>query len=125
MGNMKYKIAAGLAAIASLTQTPAFAVDPVPASANSGRLQERFSSDKPVAQITDEALIQDQKSGADLKNADQINFVLNSVVVEGNTIFTHGELEQFYKDKIGKKVSLADMYAVREEVTKYYREKGY
>lgn len=97
----------------------------VPGSADSGRIQQKYSGEKPQILSTDKPLIQNQQETADLKNAGEISFVLGSVHLEGNTVFSKDELAKFYADKIGKKVTLADMYAVRDEITKYYREKGY
>lgn len=115
-------IAATIAAPVKSTAAPLIAPPP---TVDPGRIQERFTGEKPEVQITDKVLIQDEQSQTDLKKAGEITFVLTSVTVEGNTVFPTADLEQFYKDKIGKTVSLADMYGVRDAITKHYREKGY
>ena len=125
MGYMKYSVLTSLAAITVFAiPASALAVD-VPSTVESGRLQQHFSTEKPASQINNETLIQDEKSGADLKNAASISFTLSSVNIEGNTVFSKGELEQYYSDKVGQQVTLAEMYGVRDAITKYYREKGY
>lgn len=121
---MKNRIFYSLIAISALS-SPVFAADPQTTTAEPGRLQERFSRERPQVLATDKPLIQDEQQDMDLAKASKVEFTLKSVSLEGNTVISKEEIEKFYADKLGKEVTLAEMYGVRDEITKYYREKGY
>lgn len=52
-------------------------------------------------------------------------FRLNKVEISGNTAFKTEKLLDLMKDKIGKIVSLGDIRTITQEVTRFYRQKGY
>ena len=52
-------------------------------------------------------------------------FVLNGVNIEGSTVFSAEELKSVYSDKIGQKISLDELGAIADDITAYYRNKGY
>ena len=97
----------------------------VPSTADIGRVQNEISRDRPAATVDNQVIIEEEPADANIAKAQGVEFTLKSVSLEGNTVFKTDELAQFYGDKVGKKVTLADMYAVRDAITKYYREKGY
>ncbi len=120
---MKKNLAITLSLLTSLFATASYAVD-VPASAESGRLTDRFSGDRLKSQVTNEVLIQDENQPA-VAGAELVKFKLNSIRIEGNKVFSAGELQSLYANKLGTEVSLAELYAIRDEITKKYREAGY
>ncbi len=125
---MKIKLLATLA-VATILSAPyaasAAPVGQIPTSAEPGRLQDKFSREKPELQIDNKALIKDEEDRTNIKDAEKISFTLAAVTIEGNSVFDKAELEKLYADKIGQKVTLAEMYGVRDAITKYYRDNGY
>lgn len=59
------------------------------------------------------------------KGAEKIMFVLKGVTFEGASAYTPTQLQALYADKIGKKISLADVYALAANLTAKYRSEGY
>ncbi|HLF66601.1 MAG TPA: POTRA domain-containing protein, partial [Gammaproteobacteria bacterium] len=54
-----------------------------------------------------------------------IKFKLNSVVLEGNTVFTYSQLQPLFVKKIGSTITVADLFQVVENITNFYRNRGY
>lgn len=52
-------------------------------------------------------------------------FRLNKIEISGNTAFKTERLLSLVKDKIGKVVSLGDIRTITQEITRFYRQKGY
>lgn len=124
---MKYIAAASAAFLTAtiLSGVASAAPAPGPTSADPSRISEKLTQKKAVPMATDEALIKSDDQQLSAAEADKIRFVLKSVKIKGNSVFTTEELSEFYKDKIGKDVSLSEMYTVRDAITKHYREAGY
>jgi hemolysin activation/secretion protein len=59
------------------------------------------------------------------KEMEKIKFKLNGIILTGNHVYPTSELEKFYQDKIGKKVSMAEIFAVIQAITNFYRNNGY
>jgi hemolysin activation/secretion protein len=55
----------------------------------------------------------------------KIDFILNVVILDGSTVYKPADLTPLYGDLIGKKVSLAQMFALRDVLTAKYRRDGY
>jgi hemolysin activation/secretion protein len=122
----KKLLLAATAAMISLSAVSAHAVSPtVPTTAQSERYSQRFTKDNVQSQITDKIVVQDQRQQADLGNAAEIKFVLKSVNVSGNTVFDDEALASIYKGQVGKTVTLQDVYVIRDQITKKYRDSGY
>jgi hemolysin activation/secretion protein len=58
-------------------------------------------------------------------NAEQIRFVLSSVDIDGNTVLSDAQLSQPFASLIGQEVSLAQMFAASNEITRMYVKAGY
>ncbi|NLI80260.1 MAG: ShlB/FhaC/HecB family hemolysin secretion/activation protein [Deltaproteobacteria bacterium] len=57
--------------------------------------------------------------------ADQVRFVLAGLDLEGVTAYSTETLGAVYADRIGKEISLADVYEVAAEIQRLYRKDGY
>ena len=57
--------------------------------------------------------------------AEEIQFTLKKVVVEGSTVYPRKELARTYKEFIGRHISLADIYIVADRITQRYLADGY
>ena len=52
-------------------------------------------------------------------------FLLESVVIEGNTVFTDAELEAVLADAIGQRIGSGDHVILRRRLTRVYLHAGY
>lgn len=57
--------------------------------------------------------------------ADKIKLTLKNVSFDGMTVYTPAELQGVYADKIGKQITLADVYTIANALTAKYRNDGY
>lgn len=57
--------------------------------------------------------------------ADKIVFKFNGLEVVGAQAYSDAELRKLYADRIGEQVSLADIYAIANQMTLKYRNDGY
>ncbi len=93
--------------------------------AESDALQKRLMKSRIQPQPANNIEIKDQVAQADIPGAENVYLKLNTVSVEGNNVFSDEELASLSSDKIGQEVTLADVYAIRDAITKKYREAGY
>ena len=89
-----------------------------------GTLEKRFEQ-RSDALSTDKIIIPKPSDQLSSDKAELITFNLKSVTLTGNNIFHSGELSYFYSHYIGKKVSLAAMFAVANAITTHYADEGY
>lgn len=57
--------------------------------------------------------------------ADNITFTLNSINLDGVTAYDVAELQQIWADKLGTTISLTDVYAIAQQITRKYRSDGF
>lgn len=120
----KFILAALLSTSLSAVSLPAGAVIQGGESVQPGNIQKRFEK-KSEAKVVNEIVIRDEREQNDVDGAGEIKFDLEGVSIEGNTVFEGSELEEIYAPKVGGQVSLADIYEIRDLITKKYREEGY
>lgn len=58
-------------------------------------------------------------------NAAEIRFVLNSMSIEGATVYPESALRGLYEPYVKREVSLADIYVIANALTAKYRNDGY
>ena len=111
-------------AIASAGLLGGSAFAQIPPSASPGRVEERFKPPVVPQAKPEEPLPQPEPvtpSAAELA----AQFTLNSVSVDGSTVFSSADFEPLYRPLLGKPVTLLDMYRVRDAITAQYRSAGY
>lgn len=59
------------------------------------------------------------------KEAERITFVLKSIKLTGNHVYSTKTLQSLYQSKLNKKISVADLYMLAQDITNYYRNNGY
>lgn len=59
------------------------------------------------------------------EEAKKIKFKLNAIVLEGNHVYTTAQLRELYKNKLGKVVSVAELFEIVQNITNFYRNNGY
>ncbi len=55
----------------------------------------------------------------------KITFKLNGITLVGNHVYSTADLKPIYQDKIGKTISVADLFTIVQNITNYYRNNGY
>lgn len=60
-----------------------------------------------------------------LEAAKKITFVLNAVIIKGNHVYTNAQLKKLYQNKLGKTISVAQLFEIVQAITNYYRNNGY
>lgn len=59
------------------------------------------------------------------ESAKKIKFKLNAIVLEGNSVYTTAQLLPLYQAKLHKTISVAELFAIVQDITNYYRNNGY
>ncbi len=57
--------------------------------------------------------------------AEKIKFVLKDVAVDGASVYSQDQIRSIYKDRVGSEITLADVYAIANQLTLKYRNDGY
>lgn len=57
--------------------------------------------------------------------AAKIKFKLNGIQIQGNTVYTQGQLYYLFKDYLNREVSLLDLQNIARSITLKYRNDGY
>lgn len=57
--------------------------------------------------------------------AEKIRFKFGGLRIEGASAYNEAQLSSLYKNKIGQEISLADIYAIANQITLKYRNDGY
>jgi hemolysin activation/secretion protein len=66
-----------------------------------------------------------QKKAVLPPEAKKIKFTLNGIILEGNHVYSSRDLSQIYRKQLHKKISVADLFEIVQEITNYYRNNGY
>ena len=114
---------AALLGLGCLSFGPAFGQTP-PGTANPGRIDDRFKPPA-VPQSKPEISIPEPAFGAAPQATADTQFDLAGVVIDGSTVFTPADFAPLYQSLVGKQVSLADMYRLRDAISAKYRSAGY
>lgn len=59
------------------------------------------------------------------KQAKKITFKLNAIILEGNRVYSAEQLMPIYQNRIGKTISVADVFLIAAKITNFYRNNGY
>jgi hemolysin activation/secretion protein len=120
---------AGMIGLIMLTSERAWSVggEGLPSSALPEQVSKSLSKEQPAAlpappQITSPKKQESSPLGPE---AEKIKFKLNSIVLEGNTVYTAQQLMLLYKENIGKTISVAELFNIAQKITYYYRNNGY
>lgn len=57
--------------------------------------------------------------------AGELSLMLGSVVVPGSTVYSDEDLAPLWKDRLGRKVALAEVFRIADAITAKYRHDGY
>jgi len=92
-----------------------------------GRVERRLKAAPPAALSTPdlEVVTTHEAPTVALPDADKITFKLARIDIDGNSIYTQGELQQVFVHQMGRTISLADLTKIVEKITLKYRNDGY
>lgn len=96
-----------------------------PSSADAGRVEKNIKQSLPETVKSAPLSIKGNAPFTAPAGAQKINFVLKSVAIEGSDIYSAKEITSLYGDKVGTKISLADVYSIAANLTSKYRNDGY
>lgn len=96
----------------------------IPDAAQTGRIDKEFQELR-VPKSNARAFVPGQRELPVPDGADQVLFQLNELQFSGGSVFDSNELIALAGDLIGQQVSLADLYAIANRVTVFYRNNGY
>lgn len=96
----------------------------LPPSLDPNRLEQRFQT-PPVPQSVPEIEMPAPDKAPPPKDAERITLTLSGLEIAGNTVYATEELAELWRERLGKPVTLADLYAVRDAITAKYRNDGY
>jgi len=97
---------------------------PLPGSASPSRIEQRFKP-QPVPKASPEIIIPGPEAPIPPAEALKNSFTLMAVILNGSTIYKPADLTPLYRSLIGKKISLAQVFALRDTLTARYRRDGH
>ena len=132
--NLKRQLPFKFAAIAGLilAAQPVWAIEGggalLPGAALPENVGRAIRSEQPTRQPTQPAPITEPEQQAPsglTAEAQKITFQLNGIVLEGNHIYSEAQLRPIYADKLHKTITVAELFAIIQNITNYYRNNGY
>lgn len=93
--------------------------------ASPGRVDEQLRAPDMMPRVMPrvevrEAPVQEAPAGAE-----NMMFVLDTLIVDGVTVYDDATLRAVYADRLGGTISLADLYRIAADLTRKYRNDGY
>lgn len=107
-----------------LSTTTAHATS-TPSSADASRIGKNFVLDAPAAAKQSPVSVKGVVSAIAPSGAESVKLTLQSITLEGATVYSPEEIQSVYADKVGQKISLADVYDIAAALTTKYRNDGY
>ncbi|RDI40052.1 ShlB/FhaC/HecB family hemolysin secretion/activation protein [Aquicella lusitana] len=100
----------------------------IPASAKPETVSRALTEEQPAAPARGAPPVLEpaEKAPSPLgAEAEKIKFQLNGVILDGNRVFSDQQLKLLYQDKIGKTISVAELFNIVQSITNFYRNNGY
>ncbi len=96
----------------------------IPNTARPENIQRQLQTTEQRPEVSNRQIITIQEQdGKELKG--DVAFTLKSVQFEDGKNLQPNELDRFYKDKIGKSVTLGELNRIAANITSHYRNKGF
>lgn len=96
----------------------------IPSTAEPGRIEQRFQT-PPAPQTAPEIQIPGPEAPLPSAEAAKIHFQLSGVVIDGATIYKNADFVALYRSLLGKDVTLAQIFELRDAITAKYRQAGF
>jgi hemolysin activation/secretion protein len=109
--------------LALLMSPSAYAQVDVPRNVEAGSIDEQVKL-RPVPKAST-SVAKDYTPIIVPQGADKVYFTLGAINIEGMKAFDPKEFTPLYKNKIGKKINLTEIYAIADWIKRAYHEDGY
>lgn len=93
--------------------------------ADPGRIEQEIQREEMMPAVGPDIDVKQMELVGAPPGADKIVFKFNGLEVVGAQAYSDAELRKLYADRIGEQVSLADIYAIANQMTLKYRNDGY
>lgn len=97
----------------------------VPPSAQPGIVTRSLEQPDRARARLEETMVIPKEDQAPAQGSTEKVFVLNSVVLDGSSVYTADDFATIYKPYLGQKVSFSDLNAIAQGMTRKYREDGF
>src|SRR5438045_186996 len=95
----------------------------LPGSVEPSRIQERLPP-QPSAPPVSPPLTIESTSPTQPAGSENLRFRLTGLTLTGNVVFSEADLLPLWANRLGREISLADVYAIAEAITVKYRNAG-
>jgi hemolysin activation/secretion protein len=99
-------------------------VPPLPPAADPSRIQKQLQPPLTLPQ-KQEITVPDREEFTSQPKIKQQKFYLNSLQVEGATVYSSYRLQKLNAEFLGRDISLGDLYQIANRITQLYRKDGY
>ncbi len=121
-----HMVSVSVLVLASFAATPAMAqLEDATGIADPSRAGERLRQPDMTPRVEPAIAVKDVRPQGAPAGAENIKFTLNSIRFDGAGAYDDASLTSVYADKVGKTISLADLYSIAADVTRKYRNDGY
>lgn len=103
----------------------AFAQAPLPSPADPGRIEERISPQRPTERTPELPQLRGVPPPRESEDLRAVRFMLKEVNIEGATAIPVERLQAHVQRYIGREVTGANVFAMANQLTVYYRSEGY
>ncbi|OGT47388.1 MAG: hypothetical protein A3E83_06510 [Gammaproteobacteria bacterium RIFCSPHIGHO2_12_FULL_41_20] len=99
----------------------------LPSTSQPSQVQRALISELPKQQPTPTSIQEPTQAEASQvgEQAKKITFKLTNIILTGNHVYSHAQLERLYIKDINQIISVADLYNIVQRITNYYRNNGY
>lgn len=103
----------------------AWAQPSVPSTIDPGRVDKKYQEPlKPLSKPEGPVIIKQPKR-LPVPQAKELKFIFSDILFDGVTVYTPNQLKELFKDKLGREISLVDIYSIADSITAKYRNDGY
>jgi hemolysin activation/secretion protein len=113
-----------ISAFVLLSSVDSFATS-ISSSADAGRVQGNIQQSFPETVKSAPVKVTGNAPFSAPAGSEKITFNLKDVALEGSSVYSTKEVATVYQDKLGQKISLADVYGIAANLTAMYRNDGY
>lgn len=93
--------------------------------ADPGRIEKQLTDERLVPQGGPRISVKEMVLVEPPPGAEKIKFNFGGLRINGADVYSKEQLYSLYEDKIGKEITLADLYGIANQVTLKYRNDGY
>ena len=94
-------------------------------SADPGRVQQELQREFQPPAAQPKITIEPRDVDRPPANAEDVEFNLSMLQIEGATVYTQDEMRSVYDQYLGKDITLATLYQIAAQLTRKYRNDGY